>query len=825
MEKFLQDVRYAFRVLLKNPGFSAVAIISLALGIGANTTIFTVVNAILLNPLPVKDAGTLVEVDTIDSKTRVTQANTTKLGVSYPNFQDYARDSQAFAGIACFVGPAPLTWSNGVEPKQVQGELASANYFDVLGVKPAAGRFFFPDEDRKLGGNNVVVLSYAFWADKLGSDAGILGKTLNFNATPYTVIGVAPPNFKGTFAFASAEQIWIPVSMYPSVLTGLVKEIFDDRRFLGTTVVARLKPDVAIGQAQASLTTLAGHLETEYPKDNAGRSVALTPLAEAAVGANNFRQTTRAGALMMGVVGLVLLIACVNLANLLLAQAARREREMGLRAALGASRARVLRQFLTESLVLAVLGAAAGLIVASAGRTALWSLRPPFIKNNDLKLTLDSHVLLFTLAIAVLTAVLIGLGPAYKASRASLAEILKAGGRGGTIGWRRNPLRSLLVVCEIALAFVALVCAGLFIRSMQRAQKLNLGFESERLLVMSFDVGALHYNEGQGQQYFRAVVDAAKSTPGVAAATVASNVPLGGGFLRTVFPEGETEASGYRGTLTQVDDIAPDYFATLRVSRRRGRVFTDADREHGRPVAIANEAMARHFWPNQNALGKRFHFFGDAVLREIVGVVGNTTENRIGEQPQPIAYLPMTQDYSPAATLAIRSDGPPDLLLSAIRSKVQAVDRNIALTNVQTVRVTIGQALWAPRMGAALLTVFGGLALILAAVGVYGVISYSVAQQTREIGVRVALGAESGQVLRLIVAQGLRLTAFGVLGGIAAALIATRLLSSLLFDVSTHDPATFGSIGAVLAVTAMLACYVPARRATRVDPIIALREE
>ncbi len=825
MEALWQDIRYALRMLLKNPAFSAVAIVSLALGIGANTTIFTVVNAILLNPLPVKDISGLVQVDTVDAKTMVTQTNAAKLGMSYPNFQDYARSNQVFAGLACIAAPPPLTWSNGAEPKPVQGQLVSANYFDVLGLRPAAGRFFFPDEDTKLGGNTVAVISYAFWANKFGSDPNILGKTLILNAAPYNVIGVAPRGFKGAFTFGSSEQIWIPISMYPQVLSGFFKQNFNERRFLSAGAVGRLKPGVSVRQAEASLKIMALHLEGEYPKDNSGRSVALTPLADAAVGVNNHTQITLAGGLMMGVVSLVLLIACVNLANLLLAQAARREKEIGLRAALGAGRGRMLRQLLTESLVLALLGGVAGVFVAYGGRAALWSLRPPFIENGDIDLALDSHVLLFTLGIALLTALFIGLAPAIKAARPDVAEVLKAGGRGGSVGWRRSPLRSLLVISEVALALVALVSAGLFIRSMQNAQRIHPGFESDKLFVMAFDLGALHYTEGRAQQFFRAATERAKASPGVESATIASNLPLGGGFARTVFPEGQNETSGYRGTLTQLDDIAPGFFETLRIPLIRGRAFTDSDRQNTAQVAIVDEAMAKHFWPNEDALGKRFHFFGDPILREVVGIVGNTVVNQIGEEPQPLAYLPITQDYSPAATLQVRTSGRPQAVIAAVRGQVQSLDRNLALTNVQTIREVIDQGLWAPRMGAGLLTVFGGLALILAAVGVYGVLSYSVNQQTREIGIRVALGAPTNQVLWLVVGHGVRLAATGLALGLAAAVVVTRVLSSLLFGISPHDPVTFGGVSLVLAAAAILACYIPARRATKVDPLVALRYE
>jgi len=826
MQTLWQDVRYAIRMLTKNPAFSFVAILSLALGIAANTTIFTVVNAILLNPLPVKDVARVVEVDTVDSKTRVTAANATKLGMSYVNFQDYARQTQQlFSAMTCVVGPFSLTWSGGAEPRQVQGQMVSASFFDLLGLRPAAGRFFLPDEDTKPGGNNVAVLSYSLWTNKFGANPNMIGQILTLNATPFTIVGVAPNGFKGTFTFNNAEEIWVPVSMYPQMLAGFFKDNFNTRRFLATVVYGRLKDGVSITGAEASLKTIAAGLESAYPRDNAGRSVALTPLAEAAVGVNQRSQITLAGGLMMGIVGLVLLIACVNLANLLLAQAASREKEIGVRAAMGASRGRVIQQLLTESLVLASLSALAGLAIAYIGRSILWSFRPPFIRDSDLDLGFDSHVLLFTISVALLTALLIGVAPALKAAHPNLIEVLKVGGRGNTVGWASSPFRSMLVVTEIALALVALVGAGLFVRSMQNAQRIDPGFESTNLFMFNFDLGALHYDEGHGQQFFRAAIERAKASPGVESATIADAPPLIPAFSRTIFPEGQDEASGYRGTLTQVNDIAPTFFETLRIPLIAGREFTDADRAGTKRVVVANEAMAKHFWPNENAIGKRFHFHGDPELREIVGVVRNTVENNIGEEPQPVAYLPLAQNYSPAAIMLVRTSGRPEAVISSVRSQVQQLDSNLALTNVQTIGELLSQGLWAPRMGAALLAVFGGLALILAIIGVYGVLSYSVNQQTREIGIRMAMGAQTGGVLRLVVGQGMRLAAAGLVLGLLVAFAAMRLLGSLLFGVSSHDPLTFGAVSFVLAMAAALACYIPARRATKVDPIIALRYE
>jgi predicted permease len=822
VEDLGKDIRFGVRMLAKNRGFSAIAVISLALGFGLNTTIFTVVNAVLLNPLPVRDVSRLVQLDTVDAKTKVTQANATKMGMSFANFEDYRRQNQVFTDLVAWNRTA-LTWSGGAEPQQVFGYIVSANYFDVLGVTPAVGRFFFPDEDRKPNSNNVVVISYALWTNKFGSDPAAVGRSVILNATPYTIIGVGPRGFKGTISLGSTEQVWIPTSMSQQVLAGFDAENFHDRRYLNMVNFGRLKPGISLSQAEASLKTIASRLAAEYPKDNGGRSVALSSLAEAAVGANNHDQFTLAGAMMLGAVGLVLLIACANLANLLLAQAARREREMTVRAALGAGRGRLLRQLLTESTLLSLAGATVGLLIAYWGRGVLWSYRPSFIQENDVNLALDSHVLLFTLGIALLTGALFGAVPAIKASSPDLADTLKAGGRGNSVGWRANPMRNLLVVLETALALVALIGAGLFVRSQQNAQRIDPGFESHKLFMMAFDLGALHYKEGQSQQFYRSVVDRLGGLPGVQSATVASNFPLGGGLERTVFPEGQDETSGYRGTLTTLDSVTPSFFHTLAIPMVRGRTFTDNDRADTLLVAVANEAMAKQFWPGEDALGKRFHFFGDTQLREIVGIVKNTVVAQIGEDPQPMVYLPIAQNYAPVVTLQVRTTGKPETEISTVRGTVQSLDPNLAITNVQTIQEIMDQGLWAPRMAAALLTLFGALALVLAGVGVYGVLSYSVNQQRHEIGIRRALGAQPADVLRLVAGQGLRLAVVGLVLGLLLAFAFTRVLASLLFGVSATDPSTFFGVTFVLLLVAVFACYVPARRATAVDPLIALR--
>ena len=824
MTALIQDLKYCLRVLVKNPGFTVVAVLTLALGIGANTAIFTIVNAVLLNPLPVTDPAHLVQLDTVDKKTMVALGNATRLGVSFPNYQDYQRQADVFSDLAAFQGTG-LTMSGGEKPKLFQGALVTADYFDVLGVRAVMGRTFHPDEDKHPGGDTVAVISYGLWTREFGGARDVIGRQMNLNGNTYTVIGVTPPAFKGTFLFANSDQIWIPVSMHTQVLAGFIEENFQNRRFLDFLSFGRLKPGVTVEQAESAVATIAARLAAEYPKENAGRSALLSPLANAAINVNQHHQLVTVGGVMMGIVGLVLLIACVNLANLLLAQTARREKEMCLRAALGARSWRLARQSLTESFLISMLGGGAGLLLGRWGRTVLWSYRPSFLQESDLALSLDGRVLAFTLGITVLTAILFGLVPAWKVSRPNLIEALNAGGRSGTMAWGRSRLRHALVIAEMALALVTLVGAGLFLRSLSFAEALNPGFEARKLFVLGFDLGSQHYDQDRGEQFYRDTVERAISVPGVQSAAVASNFPLGGGLARTIFLEGEDEKSGQRGTLTSLNDVSPAYFQTEGIPLLRGRAFSDFDRKETTRVAIVNHAMARHFWPGVDPIGKRFHFFGDPQLLEVVGEVGDSWQFAVGEDPQPVAYLAIAQDYSPFAVLHVRTAGNPDPVIPAVRERVQSLDRNLGLIGVNTIGKLLDQGLWAPRMGALLLGIFGLLALALASVGIYGVLSYSVSQRTQEVGIRMALGASPRQVLGLVVKQGMSLVLIGVVMGIAGALGLARLLASLLFGVKASDPLTFASVSMVLAAVAFIAIYIPARRATKVDPMAALRHE
>jgi predicted permease len=822
MEHLLQDVRYGARLLLRSPGFTSVAVLSLALAIGANTTIFTIINAVFLSPLNVSRIEELVNVFGVDQDNNVPNLNLTP--VSWPNFEDYRDQNDVFSGLAGVVFTG-LTLTGYGDPQNVNGQLVSANYFDVLGVKAARGRTFLADEDRDAGGHPVVVLSHGLWTRVFHADPAIVNRVVTLNNQPFTVVGVTGPGFKGTFTLGNPDVMWIPSSMHRQVLSGTLLEFFVSRRALFVQMVGRLKPGVSFAQADASMRTIASRLAEEYPRENGGRSVRLVPLADAAIGINQRGQLLTAGGVLMVVVGLVLLIACINLANLLLARGGVREREVGIRTALGAGRGRLVRQLLTESIVLSALGGAVGLMVARWGRDLLWSFRPPFLNEDAVSLSLDPRVLGFTAGITLVTGILFGIIPALKLSRPNLHDALKIGGRSGASSWMRTRAGAMLVVAEVALALVALVGAGLFVQSMRQAQRIDLGFETANLFVMGVDLGAQNMEQGPIEQFYANAIERTRAVAGVANAAVAANFPLGGGFLRSVFKEGQEQKAGQRDLLTLTNSVSTGYFDTVRIPLLRGRLFTEFDRNGAPAVVVVNEAMAKKFWPSEDALGKRFTFFGQTELREIVGIVRNATVFQVGEEPTAAIYLPLAQSFTPAATIQVRTSGAPEAVMEAVRTEIQALEPSLPLTNVATMKMQLDQALFAPRMGAALLGLFGLLALVLAGLGIYGVMAYSVAQRTSEIGIRMALGAGYSDVVGMVLKQGMLLAGIGLVLGLAASFALTRLVSSLLFGVSPTDPAVFGVVSAILGAVAFAACYVPARRATRVDPIEALRSE
>jgi predicted permease len=822
MTTLLQDFRYGVRLLARTPGFTLAAVLSLALGIGANTTIFTIINAVLLNPLPVADPAQLVSVWTTDARNRGPLA--AFLQTSPLNYRDYRDKNRVFSGLAAhqFV---PLNLSGGTgEPQQVFGEIVTGNYFDVLGARPLAGRGFLPDEDATPGAKLVCVLGYGTWQKRFGGETSILGRTITLNGNAFTVVGVMPKGFKGTNAIG-APALWVPYMTYPQTTTGFLREGMDSRRALLFNLTGRLKPGVTIQQAAANLKTIATQLEKEYPNDNKGRNVTLLPIAQSTLNPAFRNIIVMAGQLLMVIVALVLLIACANVANLLLARAAVRQKEIAVRLSLGASRARLIRQLLTEGVLLAAVGGALGMLLAYWAQGLLWSFRPPFLQPDALDLRPDVRVLAFTAIVAAATGIVFGLVPALQSSRPDLVVELKEKTSVQSGSSRLLSLRGLLVAAQIALSLVALIGAGLFLRSLGNAQRIDPGFDAEHLAVMSVDLGAQGYTEPRGREFQRAVVERARGIAGVQAVTLSNNIPLfQGGFSRTVFLEGQDTSDRRSGRLVQVNIVGAKYFETFGIPILRGRDFTDADQPTTPAAVIVNETMAKRFWPDQDALGKRFKFFGQDHFQQVVAIARDSKYNFIGEEPTPFIYQTLTQVYDSNVSLFVKSDRP-TVVVGTVRREVQQMDAHMPITNVFTLNEIFAQSLWPPRMAAWLLAIFAGLSLTLAVIGVYGVMAYLVNQRTRELGIRMALGASRGEVLRLVVGHGLRLTALGVGAGLVIALASSRLITSLLFDVSATDIVTFVTVPVVLAAAALGASYLPALRATRIDPMVALRYE
>jgi predicted permease len=826
MESWIQDLRFATRMLAKKPSFTLVAVLSLALGIGANTTIFSLVNALLLRSLPVEEPERLVSIYTKDEK------NPGFGALSHLNWKDYREQNRVFSGVLGYDWtPMSVAAGQGNTKGEAQlafGQLVSGNYFDLLGVEPALGRTFLPEEDATPGAHPVVVVSHELWEERLGADPRAVGRTIRVNGSAYTVIGVAPAEFTGT-DIGVRPELWIPMAMNRQIKPNDEINWYDERRGLFVNSIGRLRPGVTLAQARADLEAIARRLQQEYPADDKGRSVQLLPLTQAAVHPQVRGGVVAASTLLMVVTGLVLLIACANVANLLLARATARRKEIAVRLSQGAARGRVVRQLLTESLLLALLGGLGGLVVLFVARRALLAFLPtlPFAIDVTLDLGLDARVLGFTLGLSLLTGLLFGLVPALQTSRPEMVSALKNEAPPAAQGRRRFNARNLLVAGQVALSLVSLIAAGLFLRSLGEAQKIDPGFDPKPLAVLSFDAGLQGWDAPRIQQFFRDVRERVGGLPGVEAAALAGAGPFQGSFFRSVFLEGGARDDG---TLIQVNEVGPGYFTTLGVPLVRGRVFDERDRKGSLPVVVINQTMAERFWPGKDPVGRRFKFFGDAAPVQVVGVVRDIKYSNLGEAPQPYIYQPLEQRSSTGVTLIarVRSDnrhGDPAAVLPAIQRELRSMAPEMPLTGVAAVPRLLDDTLWAPRAGASLLALFGLLALVLAALGLYGVMSYSVTQRSREIGIRMALGAHRRDVLSLLVGQGMSVVGVGAALGLALAFLATRFTASMLFGVSPTDPVAFGVTSALLGTVALMAVLVPAQRATEVDPVVVLRYE
>jgi predicted permease len=806
-----QDLRYGLRMLRKSPGFTLVAVLSLTLGIGANTAIFSLINTALLRPLPIAKPEQLVALNNAGS-------NHTFPTFSYPNYKDFRDRNEVFSDLIGYRF-TPISLSHDGINERLWGYEVTGNYFAALGVNAALGRLISSDDDAVVGASPVAVVSYKGWQQRFGGEPGIIGRDVIVNGRSYTIIGVAPQGFYGTEIIA-APDMWFPVAMQAQLEIG--SKWLDDRGVENLFVQARLKPGVSVAQAQTALNDVALQLEREYPVENEDKRVALSP--PGLIG-NAFRGPVLGFAgLLMVVVGLVLLLACTNLANLLLARAADRRREIAVRLVLGASRARLVRQLLTESLLLACGGGALGLLLAFK----LVGLAVAFKLPIDVPLTIDLHmdyrVFIFTCLISLATGVLFGLLPAWQATKTDLVPALKDEFSFG--GYRRSWLKNSLIVFQVALSLVLLIGGGLMLRALRQAQTIELGFTPQHAGEVSFDLRLQGYDEARGKEFQKRLLERVRTLPGVQSAGIADLAPVDLHFSRDrVFIEGQPLERLTNVPVTMVNRASRGYFEAMDTRIVRGRDFTEHDDEKATRVAIINETFARRFWPGEDPIGKRFSQGGpESPKREVIGVVQDGKYAGLNEDPKPFFSRPMWQTYSGATTLIVRGAADPQGLIALVRNELQQLDPHLPLAS-RTLVERMNLPLMPARIAASVLGGFGLLALALAAIGIYGVMSYSVAKRTHEIGIRMALGAQRLDVLKLVIGQGLTLTIIGMAIGSLAALALTRAMKSLLFGVSATDPSTFVGVAVLLAGVALLASYIPARRASRVDPMVALRCE
>jgi macrolide transport system ATP-binding/permease protein len=810
MENLVKDLRYAFRSLVKRPGFTIVAVLTLALGIGINTTVFSLANSVFLRQLPVASPQNLVWIFS-------DRENST----SYPEYLEYQQQTELFDGVLAYEWVGLNLGSNG-QSERVEGTLVSSNYFDVLGVKPELGRTFLPDDDKAP----VAVISHNLWQRRFNGDASVVGKSMVLNGVQFTIVGVAPRDFVGAEE-AFPRQVWIPLMMQASVRPSPAGTL-NNRNARTLNVMARLKNGVTLRQAQAGMNVVAGRLAQSYPDSTRNFQIALYT-------AGNGRPAFRAmlkpvTQILLGVVALVLLITCANVANLLLARAAHRRKEVAIRLTLGATRTRLIRQLLTESILLAVAGGLAGLILNFWLVNLLTALKPSVPLPVNVEFHTDWRVLSFTFLLSVVAGIVFGLVPALQASKHDLVPALKDHSQ--QLGERRRlfSLRNALVIGQVALSIVVLIGAGLFLRSLNHARAIDPGFDADHILTLSFNTAAQKYDATKAQQFYQQMSNRVQALPGVQSVSLAQSAPLSffysPAFSSPVVVEGHEPAHGENPPFVGNNTIGPNFFRTLGVPLLSGREFTDGDREGAPRVAIVNETLVRDLFPNTNPIGQRLRVLSRQPSSwEIVGVVKDSKYRSLGEDSTPYIFLPYLQNPQPVMALHVQTNGSPKELAAAVRREVQALDPNLPAFNVMSLADNIDISLFPARFGAVLLGVFGFLALLIASIGVYGVMSYGVSERTHEMGIRMALGARGIDVLRLVISQGMWLALIGVAIGAGLAWGVTRLVKSYLYDVSVTDPLTFIGIAFLLMGVALLACYVPARRATKVDPLESLRYE
>jgi putative ABC transport system permease protein len=818
MGNLIQDIRYGFRRLLKRPGITFIAILSLGLAIGANTSIFSVVNGVLLRPLPYRDPQRLVVLWETSSQQIAVQMNTQNRNQVAPaNFIDWSKQNQVFEGIAA-IRFLNFNLTGGDRPERLPGAIVTQNLFSVLGVKPAFGRSFLP-EDTQPNRERVAVLSDGLWQRRFGADPNIIGQKLTLNNELFSVIGVMPREFQ----YPDDAELWVLSRLEVPEAAGTANaNLLTNRVAHYLSVVARLKPGVTTQQAQAEMTTIGSRLQSQYPETNASAGVRVVSMYEEIVG--DVKPALR---ILLGVVALVLLIACANIANLLLARATSLRKEIAVRMALGASRASIVRQLLMESVLLALAGGILGLLIAYLGLRLLVALSPGDIPRLN-EINVDSFVLGWTFLISVLTGVIAGLAPALQFSRPNLNETLQEGGRETHAGAGSRRMRNLLVVSEVALSLVLLTGAGLLVKSFIHLQQVNPGFNSENVLTMRLTLPGYKYaGEGQITAFTTELLRRVKDLPGVDSVAISTALPLSRAEAASSFTvEGQSLPADGNVPIANWRVVSPEYFQVLGIPLIKGRTFTERDGKDVPSVVIINQTMARSIFPDEDPLARRLVVGGDKSASQIVGVVGDVRHSGLDAEPKPEMYVSYLQTVRPAYTVAVRTEVDPSSIVPSLRNEIRAIDKDQPISLVKTMNELRSESLAQLRFNTTALSLFAGIGLILAGVGIYGVMAYSVAQRTHEIGIRMALGAQPENVLKLVLGQGMLLAIIGVGIGLAASLALTRVMASLLFGgVTTTDPMTFAFVSLMLALVALLACYIPARRATRVDPLIALREE
>ena len=816
------DVRYAFRAMRRSPLFVAVVLFTLALGIGANTTVFTLVNTLILNPLPVREPGELAAINIV--QTQNGGKTGAPLPISLADFRDYQLRNQSFLSVAGYtsVRGMSLRTENGTE--RIFAEFVTGNYFSTLGINPSLGRFFSDQEDTAPGAHPVAVISYGTWRARFGGSPDVIGKTLRINSSVLTIIGVASPGFIGVNSIFGPDA-WIPAVMSEQLLPNEMHAVLTDRTKALFQGAGRLRPGVNLRQAGANLHTLASDLAQEFPAADEGHDTLVRPIRDALFASSGTTSATPmllGTAVLLAVVGIVLLIACSNVANLMLARSSARQQEMAVRLALGASRSRLLRQLLTESVLLGLLSGLLGVGVGYLGLRATFNMLPN--GANFIQPKMDATVFGFALAISLFTGLLFGLVPAFKASNAQVAEALKEEARTAGRSRRKVTAANALLVAQVSFSFLLLVTAALFLRSMGRAYQLDPGFQTAHLAVFLTSPGQAGFSKPQTKAFYKEVRDRVSSDPAIESVSWSSNLPLWSRGVNGLLIEGRQQRSQSEKITTILNTVDVGYFHTAGVAIDRGRAFNELDRETSLPVAIVNEKLARDYWPGGNAIGKRIQLPGETVKREIVGIARTSNYSSWAEAPQACVFVPFEQNFSDSMTLYVRTKGDPGTVLTTVQGVIRAVGPQVLAKDVRTGREIIEGGLFQAKVGVGLLGIFGLLALGLASIGLYGIMAYSVNQRRREIGLRMAIGAASASVLRLILRQGLALVLVGMAIGFAGTLLTGRILSRMLYGVSASDPLSVAGAAVFLMLVAAAACYLPARKASRLDPLDALRE-